>query len=99
MTKTIVAVIAVLITLAGAFAGVNSYFAKASDLQLVALRLDQKILNDRYKAVQERIWNLEDRYGELCKTAPPEVKSEYRKLQLELKELERALKNMAIPLE
>jgi hypothetical protein len=92
--KQVVAIVAVLVTLGGAFAGINAYFAKASDVKLVALRLDQKILNDRYNAIQERIWMLEGKYGDLCRNAPQEVKIEYRKLQLELKKLERELKRL-----
>ena len=94
MNKTLknwLIVLPVFLTLVGAIVATHSYFAKASDLELVALRLDVKILNDRYNAVRERMWNLEKRFGDDCGTAPEEVKLEYRKLLLQLEEIQRDL--------
>jgi len=89
--KNVLIILPVLLTLVGAIVGAHSYLAKASDLELVALRLDVKIQNDRYNAVRERMWNLEGRYGDECKAAPEEVKVEYRKLLLELEQIRRDL--------
>lgn len=94
--KTAIAVTTVLVLLGGAFAGINAYFAKAKDLNLVELRLDQKILDDRYNSIRERIWSLEDKYGDMCKNAPPREKNEYRKLLLDLKRIERALEKQGV---
>jgi hypothetical protein len=92
--KIAIACITVLVALGGAFAGINSYFAKDSELVLVAQRLEIKILDDRYNAIRERIWNLESKFGEQCKNAPLEVRREYRKLLLELEKISRELKKM-----
>ena len=94
--KNVLIVLPVLLTLVGAIIGTHSYLAKASDLELVALRLDIKIQNDRYNAVRERMWNLEGRYGDDCKLAPEEVKVEYRKLLLELEQIRRELDRMKL---
>ena len=84
-------VLLVLFGVIGGVVGANSYFAKATDLVLVSERLDIKILNDQYNNVRERMWMLEAKYGDMCKDAPPEVKKEHQKLQLELKKIEREL--------
>jgi len=66
-------------TLVGAVVGVNEYFAKAADVELVSMRLEQKIAQDRCDWIQQRLWQLEDRY---CgKELPPSVREEYRKLK------------------
>jgi len=41
-----------------------SYFAKAEDLRLVQLRLDQKIVSDQLHDVRKQMWTLEDRHRE-----------------------------------
>lgn len=94
--KNVLIVLPILLTLIGAIVGAHSYLAKASDLELVALRLDVKIQNDRYNAVRERMWNLEGRYGDGCINAPKEVKTEYRKLLLELGQIKRDLDRMKL---
>jgi hypothetical protein len=42
--------------------GAMSYFATAKELNLVDMRLDQKIVDDSIRATQRQIWQLEDRY-------------------------------------
>lgn len=83
--------IGILVAIVGSVIGINEYFAKADDLRLVEYRLEQKILNDRYEAIQQRIWQLEDRYGENCNNQPQEIRNEIRKLEQELKRIEREL--------
>lgn len=80
--KRISLIIGILIglgTLAAGIISVDCYFAKASELEMVALRLDQKIRQDRCDWMQQRIWQLEDRYQVM--PMPDAVKQEYRKLK------------------
>ena len=73
----------------GVVSGGLAYFAKASELKLVELRLDQKIVADQLKQVQSRTWTLEDRnQGKPCSDWKNEdEKTEYRTLKNELEQL------------
>lgn len=52
-----------LVALIGAIIGANSYLAKASDVELVSMRLEQKIVSDATMQVETRKWQLLDRYS------------------------------------
>lgn len=89
MIKKNLEVICFLIVIVGAVVGALAYFATAKDLNLVAARLDQKILSDQIDQTQRRIWQLEDRY----KGAPPSTwpnqrdRAEYRQLKERVEKL------------
>ena len=74
--------------LGGLILGAVTYFARASDLQLVEMRLDQKIIGDQIMQTKQRIWALEDRNA-----GPPNEwkeirdKDEHRALSQELEYL------------
>lgn len=69
-----------------------------AELILIEMRLDQKIMNDRVNALQNRIWKMEERYGpqmELAKEGRDDAAmEEYRALMTEKHELERQLQNI-----
>lgn len=44
---------------------IDSRYATAEDLKKIEHRLDYKITSDQYLAIQERVWKLKDRYGEV----------------------------------
>lgn len=70
--------------------GTMNYFAKAEDLKLVELRLEQKIISDQLYQTQQRVWQLEDRnQGIDCSRWRQSEKEEYRilKEQIELLKL------------
>lgn len=69
----------------------NAYLAKASDLQLVQLRLDQKIISDTINQTQDRQWKLLDRNNvKSCNDIKDERdKEECRKQEQLLKNLEK----------
>jgi hypothetical protein len=75
----------------GAFA-LNDYVAKDSDLKLVSMRLDEKIIKDRMNTLQERIWQLQTYYRQYP-PMPVEVEKEIIMLQLEIEELKAELEN------
>jgi len=74
--------------LAGFAWGAVTYFAKAADLEMVELRLDQKLVFDSIMNYQQRMWQLEDRNGNKpChEWSSPQDKEEYRRLQVQLEE-------------
>jgi len=53
-----------------------------TEVEFVELRLEQKILRDDLRQQQQRIWDLEDRYGSI-NNMPQEVKNEYRNLRMD----------------
>jgi len=61
----------------------------------ISKRLDQKILEDQSNNLQNRMWKLEDRYGQPAQMTP-EQREIYRNLQLDKKKVDdriKALKN------
>jgi len=68
--------------------GALTYFATAKDLQLVQLRLEEKILTDRVMDLKKQMWQLEEKnrkYGSDFRIWPDERdRKEYRLLQSEL---------------
>ena len=95
ISKKVVSIASAIVLLAGLVSvcfGVNSYFAKSAELELVGMRLDQKILMDRFRNVQQRIWDLEDRCHRVA--CSPEEKSEIQHLKLELEEIKMELERL-----
>lgn len=79
-----------------AIVGANEYLAKASELELISMRLDQKILNDRLYNLQNRVWAIEDRYGTDVTKMLENIRTEYRRLLREIEELKRRLSSMKV---
>jgi hypothetical protein len=59
--KDLIQTAATLIVLIGAAIGVNSHFAKAADVELIAMRLEQKIVSDATMQTETRRWQILDR--------------------------------------
>jgi hypothetical protein len=67
--------------------------ADQCDLELIAKRLDQKIMWDKIDRIQARIWDLERHYGGIgVPSAPQPVKDEYRFLLQEIERMKRDMK-------
>ncbi len=62
----------------------------AVKIQKVELRLDQKIVQDRYYDYQKRQWELEKQYGNL-ENMPNSAKEEYQRNQQEIERLKSKL--------
>lgn len=90
MKETIATLIS-LFVLGGFIWGGANYFAKASDLELVELRLDQKIRADTIQQMQQRAWQLEDRNGggDESKWINQSDKDEYRKVKSNIEDLKK----------
>lgn len=90
--KNWLAIISITFALFAGTVGAIEYFAKATDLELVAARLEQKILNDQLMYIQQEMWMLEDRHhGKDCSRWPQQDKDRYRTLQMQKDQLEREL--------
>ena len=91
--KDYLGVIVTFAAVVGIVCGAMSYFAKASELELVQLRLEQKIVSDQVFDIQKQTWALEERnrqYGGDCSRWPDERdREQYRKLKAQLLELEK----------
>lgn len=77
----------------GIVLGAVNYFAKASDVELVQLRLEQKIVADQAYDAQKQIWALEERnkdFGSDCSRWPDaRDREQYRKLKNDLTDLQK----------
>jgi predicted nucleic acid-binding Zn-ribbon protein len=78
----------------------DSRYAKAKEiheysqqLQSLSKRLDQKIMDDRAYSLQERIWRLEDRYGNI-NDMPEDIRNIYRELNRDLESIREKLKKL-----
>lgn len=70
----------------GAYFFIENNYAKAEEVQKIEQRLEYKIKSDQRKEIQQRLWQLEDRYEK--KSMPETTKEEYRKLQDEQKTID-----------
>lgn len=82
-----------LTVIVGAGAKLDRRWAKADRLAMVEQRLDHKIIQDRIKAIQERLWQLQNKYGDIILNMPELIRDHYRRLMKEMKELENSFNN------
>lgn len=89
-------------TLYGGATWIDGKYAHQSDLELVEMRVDQKIQGDQLNRIQERKWKLQEVYGEHVEKAPATVREEYLKLkddeaqkQYRMREIERDITERA----
>lgn len=75
----------------GMVLGALSYFATAHDLEMVQLRVDQKIVGDQLFDTQKQLWAVEERnraHGSDCSRWPDDRdREQYRVLKMQLDEL------------
>lgn len=86
----------ILALLSSIFAGyfwMENHYASAEELGKIKQRLEYKITDDQYKAIQQRIWSIEDRYN--GKKMPEDISQTYR----QLKSNEELLKNQLMKME
>lgn len=63
-----------------------------SELLLVGQRLDQKIIADDIRRIQQQIWDLELYYKKIGKPIPPHVEMQIKKMRDDINRLTRQLK-------
>jgi len=81
--KKILAIAGAIITLGsvvGLLFAFDARYAKTAYVAQVEYRLDQKIVQDRAAALQERLWRLEDRQG----IEKAKMTDEYKRILFEL---------------
>ena len=88
--KDIIEIVIAVCILVGMIVGGLNYLAKAEDLQLVEMRLDQKIVSDQIMQLQEQARWLENKnYGPCVNWTNKRNKDEYQKLQEQIEMLKR----------
>lgn len=73
--------------------GLNNYVAKDAELQLVAMRLDQKIISDNIRSLQQQIWDLELYYQKMGKPIPPHIQRQIKQMREQIRELKQKINN------
>ena len=97
--NTLIAVVVGFCTMMGTAFTIDSRYAKVDEMsevneyvQQVDKRLELKILKDRADAIQERMWKIEDRYGDEVSKMPEDKRDQYRKLKKEYDEIMEKIK-------
>ena len=78
----------VVVLIVGGTIGATSYFAKAEHLKLVDMRLEQKIQQDRYWWLKDRLEKLQKAFP-ANRPAPQVIREEKGNLEREIKEIEK----------
>lgn len=73
---------------------VDERYAHQDDLEMVNMRLDEKMNNDRVNQVQQRIWLLEKEYGMDRSKWPQSAQQEVKDLELKKEKLEKHLEKL-----
>ena len=81
--KTVGLLVAVVASFFAAYLFLDTRFAKCAEVKVIERRLDYKIANDKPMGIQQRQWQLEEKYPDKSK-APQET-------QIQMKELGAAL--------
>jgi len=88
--KTIIALLTIIGFTFGAYFYIEDRYARCEDVRKVEKRLDYKIVSDQLQAVQQRIWQIEDRFKK--KEMDATTKEEMRELGMKKEELTRKIK-------
>jgi hypothetical protein len=106
--QLISAILAIVAMVLAAFVYIDTRYARCEDvrksdsaitigLKKLEQRLDYKITSDQYKDTEQRIYRIEDRMkGKPIEQWPQETRDEYRRLQGELKSLDRELSTIKL---
>jgi hypothetical protein len=90
-----ISIVVGLIAIISASIGAYNYFAHAEDLKVVELRLEYKILSDMAYDIRREMAQIEDRNKtNNCLNMTPIDRDRYRKLQIQLEELQRKIDNI-----
>ena len=82
MTSKIIAILTLLGLIYGGLAWVDGRYAKCADQKAIERRLDIKIEGDILNQRQQRLWQLEDRYGsDPDKVQNPEIKTQMKEIK------------------
>jgi len=94
--NTTVGVIVGVFTILTILFGLNSYVAKAKDLQFVAMRLEQKIQDDKVDRIIQRMRDIESYYGGSndVTTMTPADRERYQEYQLDLDQIKREIERL-----
>lgn len=89
--KSILAVVIILISIASSYYAIDTHLAKASDVEKIEVKLDLYILSQRAEQLQQRLWQIEDRYKCTVGEMPPEAREAYRRTKLEREDVLRKI--------
>ena len=75
----------------GSYFYIDSRYALAGELKNVEQRLDYKIKSDQRDSIQQRLWQLEEKYGV---NPPSSVQDEHKRLKFRADQLDKELYNL-----
>jgi len=69
----------------------DSEYAKRYWVELVEMRLEQKIVSDREQNLQDRLWRYQEKCGFRAKKCGPEAEREYQRIEAQLQKTKEQL--------
>ena len=99
LTKTLISTSAAVALIGSIIVGyiyLDDTYARNSRVDVVEQRLEVKITVDLRNELRQRLWQMEGYYGPQLQRADEPTKREYRRIEVEKKELDAILRQMRI---
>lgn len=94
-TQSIIGLITIIGIVFSAYFFVDNKYAKAGEVRQLEQRFEHKITTDALKSTQNRLWQLEDKYGsDINKIRDSGVKKEMKELKEEIEMQKEKLKSI-----
>jgi hypothetical protein len=83
LISPIAALVAILAAVFGGYLFLDTHFAKCAELKAVEKRLDYKIENDKLMGMQQRLWQVQEKYP-VPTQAPIETQKQMKELDADV---------------
>lgn len=95
LTQSIIGLITIIGIIFSVYFFMDNKYAKAEEVKQLEQRFEHKITSDALKATQNRLWQLEDKYGrDIDKIKDSDVRKEMKELREEIEMQKEKLKSI-----
>lgn len=95
LTQSIIGLIAFVSIIFSVYFFIDNKYAKAGEVRQLEQRFEHKITTDALKSTQNRLWQLEDKYGrDIDKVRDSDVRKEMKELREEIEMQKEKLKSI-----
>ena len=90
-------VVAAIAGIGGIYTYLDQTYAKEEKVSALDQRLQQKIVGDRQSQLQQRLWGLQDRYGQNCEKGDRTILEQCRAIIQQMQENQEELERLRKP--